>query len=313
MSSAPDRPTPASRRRPYHLDDEQVAAFDRDGYLVLRQRVVGDLLASLQERSAAWIERGQALDPRVDDTTDHQFAERAGGARLWRIDYLHALGDPASLVLLGSPEILGIAESLAGPDLVPTYESLVFKAPGDGAPVRWHQDAVHPRRHRIFNVDVYLDASRRDAGALRVLRGSQRSPVDVCAVAEDHGWEPPEVVEVELDPGDVLVHDVMVVHGSPETSGTAPLRRTIYAEFRPAAQILEEGPWDRDWVDARLRLLPVALSTHAAHRPDAPGFEWQPSEALRPRPMGDDDTELRVAHGAHSPGSWCSPSGVLTS
>lgn len=311
-SAAPTGRQPAAARRPYHLDDEQIAAFDRDGYLVLRQRIAGDLLALLQEASAGWIARGQALDPRVDDTTDLQYAERAGGQRLWRIDYLHALRDPASLVLLGSPEVLGVAESLAGPDLVPTYESLVFKEQGDGAPVRWHQDAVHPRRHRIFNVDVYLDGSTRDGGALRVLRGSQRVRVDVCAVAADHGWEPPDVVEVELEPGDVLVHDVMVVHGSPGTSGAAPLRRTIYYEFRPAAQILEEGPWDRAWVEARSRLLPVALRTHATWRPDVPPFVWRPSDALRPDPVGDDDTELRVAHEAHSPGSWCSPDGVLT-
>ena len=65
---------------------------------------------------------------------------------MWRVDYIHDKGEPASLELLGSRAVLGIAESLAGPDFVPTYESMVLKAAGDGAPVPWHQDAVHRAR-----------------------------------------------------------------------------------------------------------------------------------------------------------------------
>jgi ectoine hydroxylase-related dioxygenase (phytanoyl-CoA dioxygenase family) len=56
---------------------------------------------------------------------------------------------------------------------VPTYESMVFKQEGDGQEIPWRQDPMHPRRHRIFNFAVYLDASRTGAGALRVVPGSQ--------------------------------------------------------------------------------------------------------------------------------------------
>jgi ectoine hydroxylase-related dioxygenase (phytanoyl-CoA dioxygenase family) len=305
----PHLATPASW---YHLDAEQVAAFDRDGFLVLRQRIPSPLLGAFQAAAARWLDEAERLEPDAPENVDHRFATSGGDARLWRIDYLHALGDPVTLTLLGSPQVLGIAESLAGPDLVPTYESLVVKQRGDGAPVKWHQDAVHPRRHRVFNVDVYLDRSTADAGALRVIPGSHRQPVDVCEVADRHGWAPPGVLDVEMEPGDVLVHDVMIVHGSPSTSGVAPLRRTVYLEFRSAQQILEEGPWDADWIDARLRLLPVALRAHAAGYPSAAPFVWRAAAGLRPRPLGDDDVELRVVHEVHSPGSWCSAGGVLT-
>ncbi|MGC4945648.1 phytanoyl-CoA dioxygenase family protein [Streptomyces sp. DT224] len=49
---------------------------------------------------------------------------------------------------------------------------------------------------------------------------------------------------MELKAGDVLVHDTMLVHGSPAVRGNR-LRRTIYLEFRPAQQIVEEGSRDR--------------------------------------------------------------------
>jgi len=280
------------------LTDEQVRSYDQDGYLVLRELIPPALVGRLRAAAEGWLDRADESDP------DHLYATRDGERALWRIDYLHGKGDRASLELLGSPQVLGIAESLCGPDFVPTYESMVVKQPGSGAPVAWHQDAVHPRRHRVVNVDVYLDEARVGEGALRVVPGSHLRAHDVCEVADTHGWEPPGVVEVGMSPGDVLLHDVMVLHGSQPTSGSSSLRRTLYYEFRPAAHVLEEGPWDASWVEQRQRLVPLALRAHADAFPDVPAFAWTPSQ--RPAPLGDDETELRVAHTVHTQGSWCS-------
>ncbi len=131
----------------------------------------------------------------------------------------------------------------------------------------------------------------------------------VLRLAEVHGWDPPGVVEVEMEPGDVLLHDVMVVHGSPPVEGKA-LRRTIYYEFRAAEQIIAEGPWDRDWVDRCLRLVPPALSRYEAAYPDADPFTWHISDEFRPQPSGDEEVELQVAHTAHTIGSFCSAGSV---
>ena len=282
------------------LTPEQVEAFDRDGYLVLKGRIEPDLLGRLQSASERWM-----ADPAQTEDGDWLFANRASGRVMWRVDYIHDKGEAASLELLGSPAILGIAESLAGPDFVPTYESMVVKAAGDGAPVPWHQDAVHARKHRLFNVDVYLDPSHAGAGALHVIPGSQLSRSDACALAETHGWALPGAIEVEMEPGDVLVHDDMVVHGSPPVSGHA-LRRTIYLEFRAARSILDDGPWTPEWMDARLRLLPLALAEHARHWAPDERFDWGVSPELLPVPVGDAEAELRVVHTAHTPGEWCS-------
>ena len=291
------------------LTPEQVRFFDEHGYLVLRDRIPADLLARLQSAADAWIADGRAVAEGDPAASDYQWATRGGSRRMFRVDYLHAKAQPASLELLGSPAVLGIAESLAGPNFVPTYESLVFKDEGDGAAIDWHQDAVHPRTHRIFNIDVYLDASRKGEGALRVAPGSHLAPVDVCQLQEEYGWDAPGVIQVELEPGDVLVHDVMVVHGSEAVTGNR-LRRTIYYEFRAAEQIAAEGPWDAEWVDQRLRLLPVALREHARANPGAEPFAWNIDPAIRPADSGDDQAELRIAHLVHSPGSYCSAGSV---
>lgn len=297
--------------RDYHLSRDEIAHFDEHGYVILRDRIGQGLLEKLQAASTRWIADGHALEHESDGDGDYNFATRPSGRVLFRINYLHNKSEAASLELLGSPEMLGIAESLAGPDFVPTYESLVFKNTGDGAPIDWHQDAVHPRTHRIFNVDVYLDESRRGAGSLRVAPGSQKQVVDVCQLHEEFGWDAPGVVQTELNPGDVLVHDVMLVHGSEATLANR-LRRTIYYEFRSARQILDEGPWDSDFIDQRLRLVSLGLDEWKRQNPGETGFDWNVSEALAPV-MGDDaDDELRVAHAVHSPGSYCSAGNVAT-
>lgn len=308
-STAAAASAPAVAPRDYHLTPTEIARFDTQGYLVLRDRIPADLLDRLRHAADAWIADGRALNEDHPAASDYQWAARGGGRRMFRVDYLHGKAQPASLELLGSPAVLGIAESLAGPNVVPTYESLVFKDEGDGAAIDWHQDAVHPRTHRIFNVDVYLDASRAGEGALRVAPGSHLAPVDVCQLQEEYGWDAPGVIQVELEPGDVLVHDVMVVHGSEAVTGNR-LRRTIYYEFRAAEQIAAEGPWDAEWVDRRLRLLPLGLREHERAKPEAEQFAWNIAPTFAPV-VGDDEAhELRIAHLVHSPGSYCSAGSV---
>lgn len=283
---------------PHHLTREQVEFFDANGYLILRQWITGELLMRLQSAGHRWIEDGLRLGR---SHPDYAFAQRSDKEVFFRVDYLHDKGEPSALELLGAPQVLAVAESLCGRDFVPTYESMVFKNEGDGEAIRWHQDACHPRRHRVFNFDLYLDESRAGAGALHVVPGSQTGPIDACHFEAEHGWRAPNSIEVEMEPGDVLLHDVMVVHGSPRTVGNR-LRRTIYYEFRPAAQIREEGPWGDDWIEGRMAMIPHALRAYRDQFPQEPQFDWRPS---RPVAAGE---SLRIEHLKHTPGSYCSAS-----
>lgn len=310
-TSAAASAAPPVAPRDYHLTPEEIAHFDEQGYVILRNRISGPLLEKLQRASTRWIADGHALENETDGDGDYNFATRPSGRVLFRINYLHNKQEAASLELLGSPEMLGIAESLAGPNFVPTYESLVFKNTGDGAPIDWHQDAVHPRNFRIFNVDVYLDESRKGAGSLRVAPGSHKQIVDVCQLQEEFGWDAPGVIQTELNPGDVLVHDVMLVHGSEATLANK-LRRTIYYEFRPAEQIMAEGPWGPEFIDQRLRLIALGRAEWQRQNPGDEAFEWNVSGEFEPAISGDEAEELRVAHGVHSPGSYCSAGSAAT-
>lgn len=311
---------PSASATPFHLTPEQVQFYDDNGYLILRNRVQGRLLARLQEAGHHWIAQGQALggaavtgDAAVSDivNSDYNFANRPGGRRvLFRVNYLHNKGHSASLELLGSPEVLGIAESLNGRNFVPTYESMVFKLVGDGERIAWHQDAVFPRRHRVWNLDLYLDPSTENGGALRVVPKSHKQVHDVCKFASDWEWHHPDMIVVEMQPGDILIHDDMVLHGSPQVDG-APLRRTIYYEFRSVEQILDEGPWGRDFIDKRLRLIPVAQQRYLEQFSDRPQFRWDVDAQYRPTMSASEQAELKIVHGVHTSGSYCSAGSSL--
>ncbi len=319
LQTAPMKPvhTPhVGQLSPHHLSDEQIRFFDEHGYLILRNLIPQPLVARLQEAARVWIERGWerrqhrgSAEPSSWD--DWLFAEREAGTVMWRVNYLHNKGQAASLELLGSPQVLAVAESLCGPNFVPTYESMVFKQEGDGKEVVWHQDAIHPRNYRIFNLDVYLDSSKEGAGALFVVPKSQRARQDFCELERGYGWKVPGARVVEMEPGDVLLHDVMVAHGSPAAQGKA-LRRTLYYEFRAAEEIVEEGPWDRRWIDRRMRLLPVALRKHQEAFPDAKPFEWRVDDEFRPQASENDEVELKVVHEVHNESAFCSAGSVVT-
>ncbi|MFN3729867.1 MAG: phytanoyl-CoA dioxygenase family protein [Fimbriimonadaceae bacterium] len=291
------------------LTQEQIQFFDENGYLILRNHITGPLLDRLRAAGDRWIADASQVAPGHPWQRDYCYAQRSHGRVFYRVDYLHDKGQPASLEMLGSPLVLGVAQSLCGPNFVPTYESMVFKDTGDGEAIRWHQDAVHPRRWRIFNYDLYLDDSKAEGGALVVIPKSQTTKLDACELERLHGWTPPGAIVVEMKPGDVLLHDVMVVHGSPRCLG-APRRRTIYYEFRAAEQILAEGPWDRAWVEKRMRLIPVGLEAHRRAFPGATSFDWQASTEFRPQIGEDLEHELRIAHVMHTPGSFCSAGSV---
>jgi ectoine hydroxylase-related dioxygenase (phytanoyl-CoA dioxygenase family) len=290
------------------LSEEQIEFFDTNGFLKIPGLIQGELLSRLQDGGSLWIGDAQAEASSASRNPDYAFAKRPHGEVMFRIDYLHDKGASASLELLGSPKILGIASSLCGHNFVPTYESMVFKQQGDGEAIRWHQDAVHPRRYRIFNLDLYLDRSEANAGALMVIPGTQTTLLDACEMERLHGWTPPGAIVVEMEPGDVLLHDVMVIHGSPRTVGKA-LRRTIYYEFRAAEQILQEGPWDREWIEQRMALIPEGLRAYHAAFPSEPTFDWKADAEFRPDP-DEDELTLRVLHKTHTPGSYCSAGSV---
>jgi hypothetical protein len=312
---------PTFFRSRFHLTPDQVRFFDRFGYLILPQQIPADLIHRLRGASEDWIRQGEASRGPFLQRWDAEYVfsqppvgEPSGAftppvhqsrGMLTRVNYLHDKGSGVSLELLGAPQVLAVAESLCGVNFVPTYESMLICQEGDILDDRWHQNAIHSRRWRLFNLMVCLDPLRKSDGAMAIVPGTQN---ETHLPANSHfaqGWNISNVIHLEMEPGDVLLHDVMLVHSSPRMQGPGA-RRMLYYEFRPAEQILAEGPWERGWVERRLRLLPEAIRRYAQAFPRAETFRWRVNADYRPGSLEGGALDLKVLHGWHTAGAWCS-------
>lgn len=239
------------------LTIDQIKTFDNDGYLVLRKWIPADMVSQLRHATSEAITR-QLHHFQAGSSNQHAAVITKGKKSfVTRINDLFLDHSLSFSELLGCPQILNVAKALSGDDCISTYESLLVKNEGDGQAINWHRDMEHNRSDRVITVGVYLDEARKDKGALRIIPKSQLSSKDICKFED--GWQQGylEAVEIEMDPGDVLVHDVMAVHSS-EPITKQEYRRTIYFEFRSKAQAQTNQGFTSEWIELRSQLLEIA-------------------------------------------------------
>lgn len=251
------------------LSGEEIDSFDRDGYLVLRNRVPQEMIERLSDAADDSISKGLRLHGSLEQSERYAYSITESDQYVIRVNDLFREDDPIFLELLGSEPITGIARSLAGENFLPVYDSLVVRNGGDEQEIRWHRDMGHDRSGRVCTVGVYLDASHRGDGALRVLPGTQSLPGDLCVFEDEVNEGKRRYVEIEMNPGDVLIHDVMVVHGS------APVReqlrrRTVYFEFRDEGLLRKQPNCSAEWVGLRRGLMDAAEMRADSDAADAP-------------------------------------------
>lgn len=217
------------------------------------------------------------------------------------LDLLCVKDDLSCLELLGLPTILEIARTLCGDDFFPIQEWAVIKHLGDDLPVLWHQDMVHGRSGTCFTMGIYLDDAVPGDGALQVIEGSHLDGRDICALLDQPR------IDVPMRAGDVLIHDMMLAHGS-EPLRSNSIRRVIYIEFLSAAHVAREGIYPREVVERRTRLIHAAARHRADLCPNERGFTpplSNPVSADTDRPLADILAAIYVEPIKARPSSYC--------
>ena len=285
------------------LREEQARAFRASGLLVLRNLVGAVELAALQAETLALVER--AASRRVDDW-DYQYKRHpdSGAEVPFRIEYV-ADKSPAARALLGHPFVLRSVEVLQGPAFIPTWDSMVFKLAGAGAAIEWHRDAdsscCDPERP-IFNVDIYLDASDETNCVWGVPGSNRWSDSEAKSACERLRFERAAgAVPIAMRPGDALLHDILVVHGSPACA--SGLRRVLYYEFRPIDVEHRLGPHTPDYVPRKQRVLLACLRDRvaAAYARGEEAYCYRPGAPFDAAPLapGERLASYRVPHHEH--------------
>ena len=224
------------------------AAFERDGYVVVRGVFEGGQLAAM---TAAFDRVAQQLERSGEDVN-----ARWAGPRMDRLDagestvvHTHNVQQYSSAwlcALLHAP-FLDACEAILGPDIVLHHTKLFLKPPQTGSPFPLHQDWSYfpTARDSMIAAVIHVSAATDDMGCLRVVPGSHR----LGRAAATSGQGESDVLDeysldtatpVEAQPGDVLLFHAFTLHGSTPNRSNQP-RKTVLVQLHAGDDEEEPG------------------------------------------------------------------------
>lgn len=190
------------------------------------------------------------------------------------------------------PELLRVAAAINGADFAPFHESLFIKDPGVGAAVSWHQDGdTHWDNEQFdegihgFNFMAQVYGSTPVNGVW-VLPGTHRQgKLDITQLVKESGSERLQgAVPLVCEPGDVIICNRQLVHGSFANTGFEP-RLTVNFGFHRRSSVQDvmgsgmhsaAAVYDDDFIAHRSRLLGYAIDARRQRFPDETPYEYQP-------------------------------------
>ena len=198
----------------------------------------------------------------------------------------------ACLRVYGHPQLLRVAEAVNGSDFAPFNEALFIKEPGIGAAVSWHQDGDTHWDNEDFDEGIHgfnFMAQAYGSTAVNgvwVLPGSHKvGKVDITKLVEEAGSERIDgAVPIVCDPGDVIICNRQLVHGSFPNSGFER-RVTVNFGFHRRSSVLgvmgagihnEAMLYDADLIEQRSRVIGYAIDARKQRFPDEESYQYRP-------------------------------------
>jgi ectoine hydroxylase-related dioxygenase (phytanoyl-CoA dioxygenase family) len=245
------------------LGDAEVRQYHELGYLVPSFRLSAPIVDGLRD----------ALDRLLRDNPGVR-PEKLISAHLWRSggqpNAEGVRGQAEFLALARNEQILDAVEQLIGPDIILWGCHVFCKPAGDGHETPWHQDGHYwpIRPLATCTVWVALDPSTTENGCLRVIPRSHLARTSHPHLHEDRqdlvlqqrlpeaSFDADSAVELELQPGQMSMHDVYMIHGAQANRSTRR-RAGVALRYMPGSSVFER---DLDPVAGRSGLT-TAFST----------------------------------------------------
>jgi ectoine hydroxylase-related dioxygenase (phytanoyl-CoA dioxygenase family) len=249
-----------------HVSEEQLVAFRRDGFLLVKGLSSAEEIASLRA------------------PFDRMFSERRG----WNA------GDLFDMVGLDSPEqglalpqlvwpsryepllrqtklaanACSIAEQILGPKLENDLEHAISKPPFCGAATPWHQDdAFHRKGSGVpesISIWMPLQDVTVESGCMQYIRGSNLGPLYPHRSPRNdpriHGLETVSIpdlsncVAVPMRAGDAVIHLSRTLHSAGVNTTDQPRRAYVLGysvRARPNRILMRDHPWNLEKDTAR--------------------------------------------------------------
>lgn len=224
------------------LTDEQIEFYNREGYLVLENRVPMSIIEGIRDEIARFHEEARGMTA-SNDRLDLEDSHTPEEPRLRRIKFPHQISE-IMRDLLHSDHILAPARDLCGPNLRLNTTKLNMKSAQYGAAVEWHQDwAFYPQTNDdVLAIGVLIDDLRLENGPLMVFPGTHKGPTfdhhsnGVFAGAMDlaeNNLRKDDAVMLSGPAGSITIHHARIVHGSALNTSDFD-RRLLFYEMMAA-------------------------------------------------------------------------------
>jgi ectoine hydroxylase-related dioxygenase (phytanoyl-CoA dioxygenase family) len=276
------------------LTSDEIAAYDRDGVVCAR----GLFPDAWLDRMAGAVDRVVAEPTFFGNVVSMQDDDFSGDLFLWKTD------DDFCDWVYDSPASRVAAQALRSKRVRHFYDQLFVKPAGCHVPTPWHHDVtfwpVDVECRALVSIWITLDPVDRESSGLEFVRGSHRWPQRFKAITPNYD---PYMMGSDLDdapdidghrsdydlfcpdmaPGDCLIFNAHIVHGSSSNTSTDKPRRAfstrwsgegVTYEDRLATMPLlwEHGLETGDPIGGPLfpQILPEPIAAEGARRSEGP-------------------------------------------
>lgn len=223
------------------LSAVEIAHYRSQGYVIPGFRLAADRVATMRDALDALIRDNPGVRPEKL-VSAHVEGDNGEGVR----------GSRAFLDLATDPEIVELVSGVIGEDVILWGCHVFCKPAGQGFETPWHQDGHYWPIRPLANCTVWvaLEASSVENGCLRVIPRSHVGGVLHPHLHEDRedltlnqrmaagSFDEAEAVDLELEPGQMSMHDVYMIHGA--KPNTSDRRRTgVALRYMPASSVFE--------------------------------------------------------------------------
>ena len=225
-----------------HLTEREQARYRDEGYVVPAFRLAPDRVRQMGVALDRLIAANPAIRP--EKLVSAHLEDGSEGVKGVR-DFLELARDP---------ELVELVAGAIGDDVILWGCQVFCKPAGDGLETPWHQDGHYwpIRPLATCTAWIALDASTRENGCLRVIPGShrdkklyshlreERDDVVLTQRIDDPAFDAAMAVDVELEPGEMSLHDVFMIHGA-AVNRSSKRRAGVAIRYMPGTSVFERN------------------------------------------------------------------------